>query len=91
MKDILVFTRREDPYCLQAQDWQREVMLRHPEYEDIPLAVIDVDERPDLARQYRFTMLPAYFVGGQKICECPLKKERIDDVFSRAWSEPDTW
>ena len=91
MKDVLIFTRAGDPYCLQAQDWRREAFLRHPEYEDIPLAVIDVDEKPALAARYRYSLLPAYFVGGERVCECPLKKERVFEVFSKAWSEPDTW
>lgn len=87
MKDVIVFTRAQDPYCLQAKDWQRELFLRHPEYEDVPLAVIDVDQKPELAAKYRYHMLPAYFVGGVRVCECPLKKERIAAAFAQAYEE----
>ncbi len=87
MKDIMLFTRKDDPYCLQAKDWMREVLLAHPEYEDIPLTELDVEEHADIVHRYRYSFLPVYFVGGEKACECPLKRERIAEVFARAWRE----
>ncbi|MDD4851469.1 MAG: hypothetical protein PHO10_12335 [Gemmiger sp.] len=87
MKDIMLFTRQDDPYCLQAKDWVRELLLLHPEYEDIPLTELDVNERPDIVARYHYTFLPVFFVGGAKLCECPLKKERVAEVFDRAWNE----
>lgn len=91
MKDIMIFTRANDPYCVQAADWQRQLFLQHPEYEDLPIAVIDVEQRPDLAAQYPYSLLPTYYVGGKKVCEMPLKKERVAAVFEAAWSAPDLW
>lgn len=87
MKDILVLVRAADPYCLQAKDWQREVLLRHPEYEELSLIELDVDAQAEMAARYRYTYLPAYFVGGVRVCECPIKKERVAEVFAKAWRE----
>lgn len=87
MKDILMFTKKNDAYCLQAKDWVRELLLLHPEYADIPLTEIDREEHPELAERYKFYFVPTFFVGGEKVCECALRKERVADVFRRAWNE----
>lgn len=87
MKDIMVFVQEGSDYCLQAKDWVRDMLLAHPEYEDIPYSEVDVNEHPDIVAHYRYSFLPVFFVGGEKVCECPLKKERVAAVFKKAWDE----
>lgn len=87
MKDILMFVKQDNEYCAQAKDWIRELLLRHPEYADIPLTEIDQDEHPEIAKKYKYYFLPAFFVGGVRVCECPLLKERVAEVFEKAWED----
>lgn len=48
------------PLCAECREWERR-LRRRPE----PLVVVDVRERPDLARKYGISVVPSVFeVGG---------------------------
>ena len=79
-----MFTMEGCPYCRQALKWMDELMQQYPEYNDVPLTLIDETKQPDVANQWDYYYVPTYFVGKDKLHEGAATKEKIQRVFERA-------
>ena len=87
MQKITMFTMAACPYCRAAHKWMDELMAQYPEYNDLPINVIDEIQHPEVARQYDYYYVPTYFVGDQKLHEGVATKEKIHAVLERALKE----
>ena len=79
-----MFVMEGCPYCRQALKWMDELMQQYPEYNDVPLTLIDETKQPDVANQWDYYYVPTYFVGKDKLHEGAATKEKIQRVFERA-------
>ena len=79
-----MFVMEGCPYCRQALRWMDELMQQYPEYNDVPLTLIDETKQPDVANQWDYYYVPTYFVGKDKLHEGAATKEKIQRVFERA-------
>ena len=79
-----MFVMEGCPYCRQALKWMDELMQQYPEYNDVPLILIDETKQPDVANQWDYYYVPTYFVGKDKLHEGAATKEKIQRVFERA-------
>ena len=84
MKKVTMFTMEGCPYCRQALRWMDELMQQYPEYNDVPLTLIDETKQPDVANQWDYYYVPTYFVDKDKLHEGAATKEKIQRVFERA-------
>ena len=84
MKKVTMFVMEGCPYCRQALKWMDELMQQYPEYNDVPLTLIDETKQPDVANQWDYYYVPTYFVGKDKLHEGAATKEKIQRVFERA-------
>ena len=64
-----------------------ELRESHPEYNDLEIEIIDEVKEPDLANQYDYYYVPAFFIGDKKLHEGVPTQEIIADVFSTAYNE----
>ena len=79
-----MFVMEGCPYCRQALKWMDELMQQYPEYNDVPLTLIEETKQPDVANQWDYYYVPTYFVGKDKLHEGAATKEKIQRVFERA-------
>lgn len=84
MKAIKMFKLRDCPYCQRALRDMEILKREHPEYQKIPLEIIDEAEQRALADQYDYYYVPTFYVGKTKAAEGVLTKEDIQSVFESA-------
>lgn len=87
MKEILMFTMAGCPHCKLALQYQEELLASHPEWEEVPLRIVDETVERALADQYDYYYVPTYFVDGEKVQEGHAEREDVERVFLRAVGE----
>lgn len=84
MKKVKLFILRNCPYCIQALDWQAQLMREHPEFQDIDIETIDESEQSALANSYDYYYVPTYYVDEKKLHEGVATKKKIENVLLAA-------
>ncbi len=84
MKNIRLFILRNCPFCIQALDWQKQLIAENPAYENIPIEIIDESEQPELAYSYGYYYVPSYYIGEEKLLEGVATKKKIQSVLDAA-------
>lgn len=84
MKEITYFMMDVCPYCIKAQRWLDELMKEHPEYNNIPMKVIDERKQPDIANKFDYYLVPTFYVDGVKLHEGVATKEKVEYVLKQA-------
>ena len=85
MKEVLLFVLEKCPYCIQAMQWQEELMQEHPEWREIPIRIVDERKEAGLAGSYDYYYVPCYFVDGVKIHEGAAQREQVEQVLRSAF------
>lgn len=86
MKKIELFILRNCPFCIQALNWQEKILNENPKYKDIPIEIIDENEEYERANSFNYYYVPSYYVDGIKVHEGVATREKIENVFERAFN-----
>ncbi len=70
MKKIVLFYIEDCPYCLSARKAITELKTEYPPYTKLLIQRIDENAHPEIAEQYDYYHVPAFFVDGKKAYEC---------------------
>ncbi len=84
MKEVKMFMFESCPHCRKALEMIIEIFSRHPEYADVPFAVIDEKINPEIAEQYDYYYVPTLYTGEVKMMEGVPTKEAIEKAFAAA-------
>lgn len=84
MKEITMFILETCPHCRKALSWMEELKKETPNYQKIPIKIIDEGKEPDIANQYDYYYVPTYYVGGEKRHEGATKKDIIKKIYEEA-------
>ncbi|WP_139903349.1 thioredoxin family protein [Clostridium thermarum] len=84
MKPVTLFILHNCPYCKRALSWMEELKKEHPRYADVPVMIIDEGMEPEIANQYDYYYVPAYYIEGVKVHEGVASKEIIQQVYEKA-------
>ena len=84
MKKITMFTMESCPYCKAARRWMKEILESDVKYSEIPLAVIDETEYPEIAAKFNYYYVPTYYLDDVKVHEGAATFEIVKKVFDDA-------
>lgn len=84
MKPILMFVLKGCPYWKKALAWMEELKGENPKYKDIEVTIIEEKEQAELANQYDYFYVPAYYVDGIKVHEGAATKDIIRKIFEKS-------
>lgn len=84
MKKITMFKISTCPYCKQAEDYLKNLMEKNPQYRAVEIERIDETARPDIADQYDYWYVPAFFIGKEKLHEGVPTLEKVEAVLRAA-------
>ena len=79
-----MFTMEGCPYCRQALKWMDELMQQYPEYNDVPLTLIDETKQPDVANQWDYYYVPTFYLDGVKVHEGGIYKNEVEALLRKA-------
>ena len=83
MKEIKMFVLDGCPHCRNAKIMITEIFAEHPEYEKIPLTVIEENKNPEIAAEYDYYYVPTIYIGDEKMMEGIPTKEAIEKAFKK--------
>ena len=86
MNEVILFTMKFCPYCVNAKRYMKKIFKENPEYKDVPLRIVDENVESDFARRFDYYYVPTYFVDGVKVHEGVPTKEIVEEVFKTAYS-----
>lgn len=78
---MILFVLEHCPHCQRARQWIQELYKENPSYKDIPLEVIDEQEKEELASSYDYYYVPCFFEEHIKLHEGIASKEIIRNLF----------
>ena len=84
MKPILHIRGSYCPFCRQASAIMQELFVEHPEYREIPMAILDEVSQRTETEKYDYNLVPCFFIEGERVFEGVPSKAVIQDVFERA-------
>lgn len=87
MKEITFFYMPGCPYCAKARRFIAALIKANPEYSAIPFKEIDEIAESELADQYDYYYVPAFYAGNEKIHEGDLDKKDMKAVLDAALIE----
>ena len=85
MKEVILFTMKFCPYCVNAKRYMKKIFKENPEYKDVPLRIVDENAERDVASKYDYYYVPTYYVDGVKVHEGVPTKEIVEEVFKTAY------
>lgn len=85
MKEVKMFILAHCPHCKKAREMKDELFAKHPEYEKIPLRVIEENEEAEYAAKFDYHLVPTFYVGDIKMHEGIPTKEAVAKVFEEAY------
>ena len=86
MKEVILFTMKFCPYCINAKKYMKELFKDNPEYKEVPLRIVDENLECNFAENFDYYYVPTYYVDGVKVHEGVPTKEIVEDVFKAAYS-----
>lgn len=87
MKPITMFIMESCPHCKNALHWMDELKQENPQYNNVPVSIIDENAQPQIASTYDYYYVPTYFVDTAKVHEGVPSKAIIRQVFETALSD----
>ena len=72
------------PYCKQAFRLMEELCRENAAYTTLEIEKIDETAHPDIAAQYDYYYVPAYYIGDEKLHEGAASLSKIRRVFDAA-------
>ena len=69
------------PHCQRARKWMQELYQENPEYQKIPIEMIEESQQVELANSFDYYYVPCFFDGHQKLHEGVASKEIIKEIF----------
>ena len=69
MKEILMFILPGCPHCKLALRCQEELLREHPEWQSIPLHIVDESREQAFAEAHDYYYVPTWYVDGEKVFE----------------------
>ena len=87
MKNIKLFILKSCPFCIQALDWQDKILKENPQYQNVPIEIIDESVEYELAESYDYYYVPSYFIDEVKVYEGVCTRQIIESVFEEAYKE----
>lgn len=76
-----LFILEHCPHCRRARQWIKELYEENPQYQSIPLEIIDEEKEVSLANSYDYYYVPSLFDGTTKLHEGVASKEKIRMIF----------
>lgn len=84
MKEVRMFMFESCPHCKKALKMMDELFEKHPEYRAVPFEMTDEKLHQEIADEYDYYYVPAFFVGGKKLHEGVPTMEAVESVFKEA-------
>jgi len=85
MQKLLMFYLASCPHCKRAFAYEEELKKRRPELAQVEVERVEERENPQLADQYDYWYVPAYFLGKECLFSGSPTPEDIERVFDRAY------
>ncbi len=81
MKELTLFYLKGCPYCKKALAYMDELKNEYPEYNEIPIKMVEEREEAELANSYDYYYVPCYWIEDKKIAEGSIDKSGVKKVF----------
>ena len=82
--ELTFFYLKACPYCAQAFEMLDQLRREFPEFDRIPICMIEESDSPEIASRYDYWLVPAFFAGRQKLHEGALQKEKLRRILTEA-------
>ncbi|MDR2775772.1 MAG: thioredoxin family protein [Tannerella sp.] len=83
MKPITLFYLKNCPFCKKAFSYIDE-LKKQDVYRNIEIEMIEESEQEEIANQYDYYYVPAFYVDGRKLHEGGIYKNEVEDIFKEA-------
>ena len=84
MKEMLMFIRPVCPHCKLARRAQQALLERHPEWQDVPLRIVEESREAAFANAHDYYYVPTWYVDGEKVFEGHAEPEDVERVWRLA-------
>ena len=84
MKPIVMIILEHCPHCRNARRWMAELKEEYPQYQTLPIEMIDEHLHPEVTKTYSYYYVPTFYVDGVKAHEGVPTKEIVREVFEKA-------
>ncbi len=84
MKELTYFYLTGCPFCRAADRMLEELAAENPDFAKICVKKIEERENSALADQYDYFYVPCLWLGGQKLHEGAVSKEKLRAVLEQA-------
>jgi glutaredoxin len=84
MKKITMFSIESCPHCKRALRWMDVLFAENPDYKALEIEQIDELKHPEISDRYEYDLVPAYYIGEEKLHEGVAGLEEIRRVFDAA-------
>ena len=85
MKELILFKSLDCEYCRMAEKYLNQAIQKNPEYQKIPLQIIDEDANEEISMKYDYNFIPAFFVDGIKVHEGIATRGQVEAILSAAF------
>jgi len=82
MKHIKIFYLASCRFCKQAFSFI-EQLKEQEQYKNIEIDLIEESEEPDLADQYDYYFVPAFYFEDKKLSEGAVTFEEVEEIFQK--------
>lgn len=79
-----MFMMKSCPHCKKALQWMEELKAENSKFNSVEVKIIDETLRPDIANQFDYYYVPAYYIDSLKVHEGVATKDIVRSVFERA-------
>ena len=84
MKKITMFKIETCPYCKEALRLMDALFAENPEYKSLDIEIIDEVLHPEISDKYNYRLVPAYYIGDEKLHDGAASLAIIRRVFDAA-------
>jgi hypothetical protein len=84
MEKLLYFKLINCPYCVQADNWIKELCDENADYAKIEIRIIEEDKEVDFANSHDYYYVPTFFMSNKKLHEGAATKEKVKAVLDYA-------
>lgn len=87
MQEILMMVMTGCPHCQRAFEMMEALREQYPEFQSIPVKVVNETLEPDFAATLDYYYVPTFFVAGVKLHEGKPTKDAVEAVFRYALTQ----